>query len=84
MAILFLIKMPLSFFGSKVRQHLENPGYIENEKKFRELSERTAEQIRFPKNHTVDLDQSPEKGSAFASEQEHNDELLENKVNEIV
>lgn len=43
MAILFLIKMPLSFFGSKVRQHLENPGYIENEKKFRELSERTAE-----------------------------------------
>jgi len=29
-ALLFLIKIPLSFFGSKVRNHLENPGYIEN------------------------------------------------------
>jgi len=76
-ALLFLIKMPLSFFGSKVRQHLENPAYIENEAKFRELADRTEHRINFPKAAAVSLDDSPIKeGSALLSEeQEGNDEF---------
>ena len=76
--------MPLSFFGSKVRQHLENPAYIENEAKFRELSDRTADQIRYPKRD--EIDESPDNtGSAFAAENDNDDELLENKrINDTI
>jgi len=81
MAVLYLNKMPISFFSSKVRQHLENPGYIENEKKFRELADRTLESIQFPKGKALNMDDydsdSPVKGSALESEKENTAEMNE-------
>lgn len=37
---LWMNKIALSFVGSKVRQHLINPGFIKNESKFADMAER--------------------------------------------
>lgn len=37
---LWMNKIALSFVGSKVRQHLINPGFIKNEAKFADMAER--------------------------------------------
>jgi hypothetical protein len=48
--ILTLSKILISFFGAKVRQHLVNPGFIVNQKKFQEFAEyQNSTMSRFPR-----------------------------------
>lgn len=78
-AVLWLFKIPVSFFGSKVRQHLINPAFIPNEAKFAEMAERVNEfGTRFPKDRSgLDLDASPDRvGQVQSIESEENPNLL--------
>ena len=40
MIIMWLNKITISYFGAKIRQHLINPGFIKNQKKFKEEANR--------------------------------------------
>lgn len=71
---LWVNKIALSFYGAKVRQHLINPGFVKNDKKFQELADHQLKcGDRFPRSRILqatddeeDLDDAPPASSLNA------------------
>jgi len=67
---LWLNKIPMSFYGAKVRQHLINPGFVKNQDKFQELTDLQLSVVhKFPKSRILAAeDDEQEEGTSFEGE----------------